>query len=405
MSQLLKNKQILALFISSFAVLFTGMGLLPILPLFAATFGANNSTTGFYMAIVYAVHSLGPVAAAWLIVRFSSKMVFVGGALVGLPALIGLALAQTFTQVIVFTALLWFSGGVVMALVSILTGQHADAGSQGKAFSLMAVVGPLGALAGGAVVGQMVAWQGYALMFAVLALVWSAVPLIGWLALEVPPSAYLRSAGMRSAAVRPASQPRRAARLGPVFARTMAVSFLGTVAVNVSRFGNSLSMQSHQFSPEVVSYVAMLSGLVAIPVTMATGAFSDRLGRKHFLFVSYLFAMSGSLILIGAAEFWQFSLASVLLMVAFSTSGAMAQAITSEVVPAESVSQGLSWLNTLGAAANILCFAAGGLLYDLLGMPVVFLISALAALAAGAGIEVLVHTRRAVPALEECTEA
>lgn len=399
MSALLKNKQILYLFISSFAVLFIGMGLFPILPLFAARFDATNSTTGFYLAAIYAANSLGPIVTGWLITHFSKKVVFIAGAVVGTPALLGLGAAQNFVQVIVLTSLLWFSGGVVMALVSILTGMHTTDHNRGKAFGLMAMVSPLGSLLGGAMVGRLVSWQGYAVMFTVLAVVWSTIPLIGLLIKEGPHAAAQPAGGPASSNARPP------ARLGATFARALSIIFLGSMAVNVSRLGSGLSMQSMQFTPEDVSNVAMVSGLIAIPITLVIGASSDRLGRKHFLFASYLFAMSGSIILINATNLWQFSLASILHLLAYSNSGAMAQAISSDIVPAQAVSRALSWMNTLGAVASIFCFAIGGLLYDLLGMPLVFLTAALLALAAGAGIEILFQPRRMVPMLEEHSKA
>ena len=132
MITILKNKQIRYLFLSSFAILFTGMGLLPILPLYAAQFQASNSLIGLYMAIMYAANAFGPVAASWLITRFSKRLVFIAGGLTGLPSLILLATAQNFIQVIVYTSLLWFTGGLLLSLISILTGAYTDAGSRGK---------------------------------------------------------------------------------------------------------------------------------------------------------------------------------------------------------------------------------------------------------------------------------
>lgn len=386
MTDMLKNKQILALFASSFAVLFTGMGLFPILPLFAARFDASNSTTGMYFAIIYAANSLGPVVTGLLIARFTKKALFIAGGLVGLPGLVGLALAQNFTQVVVFTSLVWFAGGVLLSLVSILTGLYTNEQNRGKAFSLMAMVGPLGSLVGGAAVGQLIAWQGYSMMFSALAVEWMAIPLIGWLFLKEDP----RGKGLSNGA-KVSTQSGERVGFGAGFLPVVSMAFLGSIAVNVSRFGSSLSMNAQHFSPEAVSSVAMISGLIAIPATLAIGAISDRLGRKHFLFASYLFAMSGSFILIGAVQLWQFWLASILHMLAYSASGAMTQALTAEVVPSQAVSKGLSYLSTLGSVASILCFAAGGVLYDLLGMPVIFLGAAVMALAAGVGIEVLIH--------------
>jgi MFS family permease len=124
------------------------------------------------------------------------------------------------------------------------------------------------------------------------------------------------------------------------------------------------------------------------------------MGRKHFLFASYLFTLSGSFILTGATALWQFWLASILLLLANSTSGAMTQALTAEVVPAPSVSKGLSYLNTLNAVASILCFAVGGILYDLLGMPVVFLGAAVLALVAGIGTELFMSNHQSAPSLK-----
>ena len=390
MIAILKNKQILVLFISGLAVLFTGMGLFPILPLFAAQFDASNSTIGFYLAVVYAANALGPVIAGLLISRFSKKAVFIISAAVGTPALVGLGLAHNFLQVIVSTSVLWFAGGAVMALVSIFTGLHTDSSNRGKAFSLMALVVPLGSLMGGAAVGQLVRWQGYSVMFLVLAVVWTFIPFIGWLFLKEGPRAQVQPAARTSETSAGAS----ATRLGAVFARTAAFVLIGSIGVNVSRFGTRLSMQAQQFTPESVAGSAMVGGLIAIPATLAVGAYSDRLGRKHFLFASYLLGMCGSFILVGATALWQFWLASVLHMLAFSISGAMAQALSTEIVPAQAVSKALTYMNTLAAAASILCFAVGGVMYDLLGMPAVFMMSAIMALVVGVGIETLVRKDR-----------
>lgn len=398
MVALLKNKQIAALFASGLIVLFTGMGLFPVLPLYAGQFEASNSMIGFYFAAMYAANALAPAAAGWLAARFSKRALFIAGGVMGTPVLALLAAAKTFPQLVALTSLLWFAGGLVMSVASILTGLAVDEGSRGKAFSLMAMVGPAGALAGGAAVGSLVAWQGYATMFAALAVVWTAVPLIGLLALKDD------DRPARKAAAR--SRPRvSAARLGAGFAWVTALSFVGAMAVNVSRLGTSLSMQALDFTPDAVAGAGMMSGLVAIPGTLAIGALSDRLGRKHFMSISYMLAVSGALILFNAAALWQFWLASALLMLAYSVSGAMAQAMTGDLVPAESMTSGLSYLNAFMAGANILTFAVGGVLIDLLGLPAVFLIAALLGLSAGAGIETLIRPARQAPELPNCCEA
>jgi MFS family permease len=226
---------------------------------------------------------------------------------------------------------------------------------------------------------------------------------MGWLLIQEGPSDVEESqqALPASAATKTAVKAAPLS-LGSPFFRVLAFTFAGSMAVNISRFGSSLAMQSADFPAAAVSSAAMVSGLVAIPITLTIGTLSDRLGSKHFLFASYLFGLSGALILTGASALWQFWAASVLNMLAFSVSGAMSQALTSEVVPASSLGQGLSWLNTLSAAASIACFAVGGVLFERLGLPAVFLLTALVALLASTAVEWLLPSRRSQAAVEEC---
>src|SRR5512135_340585 len=50
----LPNTQLLYLFVSSFIILFVGMGLFPVLPVYAAEFGASRTVIGIYYALMYA---------------------------------------------------------------------------------------------------------------------------------------------------------------------------------------------------------------------------------------------------------------------------------------------------------------------------------------------------------------
>jgi MFS family permease len=403
MLTIVKNKQIVWLFLSSFAILFTGMGLFPILPLYAAKFNASNSAVGTYFSIMYVASTLAPLVTGWLIARFSTRVVFVIGALLGLPSLAMIGMAHNFSLMVFHTSMVWFSGGIVLTVVSILTGLHTDEDSRGKAYSLMGMVTPLASLIGGASVGWLVAYQGYQVMFVALAAIWVAVPLIGMMGLK-------EVSRPKTEVTHPAAQA-ATPRLGRKFAEVLVISFFGTMAINVSRLGSSLSMQSMNFSPEAVSSAMMVAGLVAIPVTLAVGSFSDRLGRRQFMVISYLLAMTGALILSNAVHLWQFWMASILLLLAFSISGAMNQAVTGEVVPQRSLGKALAWMGTAGAAASIVCFALGGIMFDLLGLPTVYLIAALMALLSGAALETTGRKAQSAPAgrlapiAQECSEA
>ena len=47
----MKNKQLLYLFFCNFGIFFIGTGLLPILPLYAAKFGASVTGIGLYLRV------------------------------------------------------------------------------------------------------------------------------------------------------------------------------------------------------------------------------------------------------------------------------------------------------------------------------------------------------------------
>ncbi len=62
----MRNRQLALLFIGSYVPPFVGMGLFPILPLYAARFGATHTMVGMYYAIVYLTSLLSVMAAGWL---------------------------------------------------------------------------------------------------------------------------------------------------------------------------------------------------------------------------------------------------------------------------------------------------------------------------------------------------
>ena len=88
MTALTKNKQLIYLFLCNFSILFTGFGLFPLLPLYAAEFGANAALIGFYLAVTYIAISIGSILAGQLSERLSRKTLFLAAGLVGMPALV-----------------------------------------------------------------------------------------------------------------------------------------------------------------------------------------------------------------------------------------------------------------------------------------------------------------------------
>jgi MFS family permease len=161
------------------------------------------------------------------------------------------------------------------------------------------------------------------------------------------------------------------------------------VAISAGRLGTSLSMQSLSFSASAIASTAMVSGLFTLPLTFLIGALSDRLGRERFLTTSYLLAAMGALILVLATQLWQFWLAATLLLVALTTSGAMASALITDVSRSEALTRGLSWLKGMTSMAGIISFASTGFLLDNYGPITLYLIATTLPLISAAVLEVV----------------
>jgi len=368
-----KIKTFIVLFICHAVPLFIGMGLFPLLPLYAARFGATHTDIGIFYAVVYIASAAGVLGTGWLAARMSRRRLFLIGATLGIPSMLLLGHATALWHIVLLTALAWFCGGITLTLLSIFTGQLADPARRGRVYSLMFLVYPLDALVGGAVVGRLTATYGYTTMFYALAAVWAIQPLVGLF--------WLRDPGITRT---PAEAATRHAPLpfGRPFKQLLAASLLSIASVSIGRLGTSLSMQALGFAPDVVASTAIVSGLATIPLTLVVGTLSDRFGRRQILLVSYLVAAAGSATLIVASAAWQFQLAATLLLAAWCVNRAASAALATDLLPPEGLGRGLPRLGSMDSIASIVGFAVSGFVMDTFGGIALYSVAIILALSA-----------------------
>ena len=155
------------------------MGVFPVLPLYASSLGATSGMVGVYLADLRLDHS-GHHADRLAGETLSLPAVLAAAGLLGMPALVLMGQVGAMWQLIILTGIVWFAGGIGLSLLSVMTGMITDPQRRGKSFGLMSLSLPLGALAGGMTVGQLIDWSGYATMFAVLGALWIVIPLSAW---------------------------------------------------------------------------------------------------------------------------------------------------------------------------------------------------------------------------------
>jgi MFS family permease len=367
------NKQLSALFVSSFAILFIGFGVFPLLPIYAARFGATPSTIGVYLALTYAAISFGTMLPGWLSSRISQKAVFVTAGLFGVPALILLGYAAELWQVVALTGMVWFTGGVGIALIAVFTGRSAGKDQRGRWFTFIALTTPLGAVIGGTTVSWLVESQGYKVMFSALGLVYAVWPLVGLLLVKDKQASQTASPGSRMA---------RRVRPDRTFSLLVWTVMLVAVTISISRLGLSLSMKANLFSPAAIARANVVGGLATIPFVLGFGLLSDRVGRKFLLACAYLLAALSTFLLLHATQLWHFWIVSAAVLVARSLSGSLASALATDILAPETLGKALPRLSSMNWVAGILGFAGSGYVIETLGEHSLYWIATLFALAA-----------------------
>lgn len=355
------------LFYSNLSILFVGMGLFPILPYYAAQFGASRYFIGIFFAIINAALAGGSLLSGYLANRFNIRPLFVLSGLLGVPSLILLGLANSLWQVVLLTAAVWFFGGLNLALISMLVGTITTKENRGRSYSLISLTVPIGALLGGAGVGSLLHGFGYGVLFLVLGLLWSGIPLAG----------FLMGPEFKPAAVAEAPAPPTGYKpysLSEPFAAVLLISLISAVAISFARLGAPLAMQSFLYTPSEVSSSVMVSGLVAIPVVMISGSLSDRISRSRSLILAYLSAAAGLTALGLAGQLWHYWVSASFVMISFCLNGALASAVAADVLPPKELKRGLAWLNGALPAASVIAYAGTGFLTELVGFQQLFLI-------------------------------
>ncbi|MDX1614312.1 MAG: MFS transporter [Candidatus Promineifilaceae bacterium] len=370
-----KNQRLTYLFLSNFSIYFTGMGLFPLLPLYATEFGATSAMVGIYLAVTYVAITAGTLLTGRLVQRLTPRGLFLFSGGLGALALVFLGQANALWHLFILTAVIWFTGGSGLALVSILTGLVADKNSRGKSFGLMFMTRPVASLSGGLIISWLLSDYSYSLMLMALAAVWAILPVVGLLSLRHwQPDELARNSEQ---------QPQQPAPLGWTFYLLLVVVLLSTLALYGSRMTMSLSMQSLSFTASDVASTATVSGLFGLPIVPLGGALSDRLGRKRMLIVTVVAGALGTLALTTAAQLWHFWLATSMMLFAQSVGLTVASALATDLLSARALQRGLPWLNGAGWMAGIVGFAGAGYVLEALGPQLLYLGAAgLAGLAA-----------------------
>ena len=360
----ISRKQLTALFICSLVPWTAGNGLIPLLPLYARQLGANDAVAGYYLAISYLAIALGALSAGWVsgrIHRHKLPLIIAGS--VGIPVAWLMGHVSTVWALTALTAILWFTGGMGLSLISILTGLSAGENERGKIFGILALTGGLGALVGNLGTGWLVERWGYTAMFNILAIFLALSPLIALLLEEKEvPQPRLEN-----------TPDQKLPGLGKSFYLLFTASILASITGFFIVLIRSIMMSNLKFSPLEISSTGAIGGLISIPFPFLMGWLSDRIGRKTFLFVGYVTTFTAIVLLAFSKELWNFWVVLSLQGIA-TGSGGIGNALATDLVPRESVGKGLAVFSAAVWIGGVIGFAVAGYTLQNLGFVPAFII-------------------------------
>jgi MFS family permease len=368
----MSKKQLVPLFICSLIPWSVGNGLIPLLPVYAGRLGANPTVTGFYLAFAFITLTLGALSAGWVSDGFHRrKLPLIIAALVMIPVIWLIGQVHTLWGLTALTALLWFLGGLELALISILAGMSAGENERGKVFGILAVTNGLGAVVGALAIGWLVDRWGYSTMFQILATFTILFPAAA-LPLEEKDSKQTEVSRIHED---------KSPGLGRNFYWLFAAIILSSIPGNFALLIRSLVMHKMGFNSLEITSTGAIAGLIAMPFPFLMGWISDRIGRKTFLYTAFLFGFASFVMLAFSTQLWHF-------LVTFASYGigagapAIWNALVIDLVPREAIGKGLSSVSASQWIGGVIGYASAGVMLQGLGLGPTFIVGGFLALAA-----------------------
>ncbi len=367
----MSRKQLIALLLCSTVYWAVGNGIVPLLPVFTVQLGADTAVAGYSLSVAYAALAAGAMAAGWLVGRVRSlRQVLILDAMIGVPFMFLMGQATTIFQLDVFMVVAMFTGGMGIALISILAGYSAGEQERGRIFGALAMTGSVGMVLGGLGAGPAADTWGYPGLFAAAAAFSLLNPLLSLL-VEDPHAAHEAAAPSPQAAAGKAG-------LGSGYWLLFVAAIAAMVANMASQIGRSLAMNDLGFNATAISSTVTVSGVITLPLPLLAGWLSDRGGRRLILGVSYAAVTLALLVLANAVELWHFWLVIALATVQSVVGGAVTPALGADLVPRPLLGRAMALLSVTTWVGGIVGFGGTGQAVQGLGlMPTMLLAAAL----------------------------
>jgi MFS family permease len=302
------------------------------------------------LAFCYAALALGTVTAGLLSDRFQRrKQMIILSSSACIPILLFMGGVQSIWILAGMCGILFFLGGVIIALASVLAGLFAAEGERGRVFGILLLAAPVGAIIGGFSTGYLVDLWGYEAMYNILAAFFVLGPLTGLFIQDKNVGHVERTGASNNLSIYPTS-----------YFFLLAASLASGAAMFNAVLVRSLEMDRLGFSAAAISGAAAVGSIASIPLQPLIGRLSDRSGRFPYLVLGYSAGVLGVVVMGFSRQVWGFWLASILLTLLISVSTSVGSALVADLVPAAVLGGGMSLFNSTVWVGGIVGYASSG---------------------------------------------
>jgi len=365
---IMKKKQLIPIFLYSCIIWSLGNGLLPLLPIYAKKLGASATLIGYYLAISYAALAIGTLSAGWLADLLKSrKLLLLIASVLNVFFLFFLSYFFQIKYLIIFTSVIWFLGGLSIALLWTITGMYADKNERGKIFGLLALTTGIGSIIGGLTFGKFADLYGFQTLFRLLSVFAAICPIITCLIDDKKNKAIL---WLDSSSIN------ESLKFGKCFSLLIIVGFLGGFVFLLGRLGISLAMNIKGFKLAEISLTTAVGGLISLPFIYMIGWLSDKFGKIKLLSVCFIFGTVSMIVLLNSSVFFHFIIASAILIL-LSISQNIGAAFVTDLVPKQLLGKGISIYTASNWFGGIVGFTLGGIIIHNFGLTYAFIVCAI----------------------------
>lgn len=343
-------KQLLALFTCNLIVLIAGNARVVLFPLYMEQFNTSETTIGIILSLQFGTLAAGTFAGGWFSDRFQKRKesIFLAGC-ISVPAIILMGFVDNLLILTILMMIVGFANGLIMLMVSTLTGLFAMSDRRGQTFGIIGSTFALGALLGGVIAGPIVDRWNFQVLFFVMGSLTVIVPFV---------ALFLEDKVTQQDTV--TDKPRRIRDLGWMFALLFLASSLTYITPYIGSLARPLVMNKLTFSPTAVSSTVAVSGAVSLILTWFAGWLSDRIQRTHLMILCYLANVAGMVLLVFATQLWQFQMSAALLL-GVNVSLAVGSALITDIVSPENLGRALSLFSSTAWIGGIIGYSFTGI--------------------------------------------